>query len=116
MIDSSTAILLIVNKLILNKSKSCARHVQGLFIMKKKITIAFAALIVFAVAIITLCSFTTHTETIVETEHHTHVSCQGKHCSGTVGCNCSGFSPITNGKEWQKSYCKSCGHHKSYHR
>ena len=50
------------------------------------------------------------------TEIHTHTATQGKHCSGTVGCDCSGFSPITNGKEWQKSYCKHCGHKKSCHR
>ena len=41
---------------------------------------------------------------------------QGKHCSGSVGCSCSGFSPITNGKVWQQAYCKHCGHKKSSHR
>lgn len=40
----------------------------------------------------------------------------GKHCNGSVGCDCSGFKAITNGKEWQKSYCKRCGHHKRNHR
>ncbi len=43
------------------------------------------------------------------------ISFRGKHCSGTVGCDCSGFSPITNGYEWQKEYCKKCGHKKSCH-
>lgn len=87
-----------------------------MFIMKKKIAIAFAALTVMSAAIITLCSFTSHNEAMADTVQHTHVSCQGKHCTGTVGCSCSGFSPITNGKEWQKSYCKHCGHHRSYHK
>lgn len=43
-------------------------------------------------------------------------SFKGKKCNGSVGCDCPGFSPITNGKEWQKSYCKHCGHKKSNHR
>lgn len=56
------------------------------------------------------------TATEIHTHTHTHAAAQGKHCSGTVGCDCTGFSPITNGKEWQKSYCKKCGHAKSCHR
>ncbi|MCM1372983.1 MAG: hypothetical protein NC113_07835 [Bacteroides sp.] len=44
------------------------------------------------------------------------VHSQGKYCSGTVGCNCSGFSPITNGEEWKKLYCRKCGHYKGYHK
>lgn len=43
-------------------------------------------------------------------------SFQGKHCNGTVGCNCPGFSPITNGEIWQREYCRHCGHKKSYHK
>lgn len=82
--------------------------------MKKKIAITFVTLAVTAAAILTLSSFTSHREQPSET--HTHVSCQGKHCTGTVGCDCTGFSAITDGKEWQKSYCKKCGHHKSYHK
>ncbi|MCQ2077379.1 MAG: hypothetical protein MJZ20_10235 [Bacteroidaceae bacterium] len=41
---------------------------------------------------------------------------EGKHCRGTVGCDCPGFAPITNGDEWQKAYCKHCGHKKTYHK
>lgn len=82
--------------------------------MKKKIAITFVTLAVTAAAILTLSSFTSHRE--LPSETHTHVSCQGKHCTGTVGCDCTGFSAITDGKEWQKSYCKKCGHHKSYHK
>ena len=60
-----------------------------------------------------MSSFTFQSNNATESELtvHTHVSCQGKHCSYTVGCDCSGFSPKTNGKEWEKSYCKHCGHH-----
>ena len=45
-----------------------------------------------------------------------NVTFKGKHCSGTVGCSCSGFEPKTDGAEWEKSYCKRCGHHKKYHK
>ena len=71
-----------------------------------------------AITIVGLSSFTSHSEktTEFETPVHTHVSCQGKHFTYTVGCDCSGFSPKTNGKEWEKSYCKRCGHHKKYHK
>ena len=34
----------------------------------------------------------------------------------TKGCDCSGFAPKTNGDEWEKAYCKRCGHHKRYHK
>lgn len=44
------------------------------------------------------------------------VSFRGKHCTGTVGCTCPGFSPITDGEVWQRAYCKHCGHKKSYHK
>lgn len=45
-----------------------------------------------------------------------NVSFRGKCCNGTVGCSCTGFQPITDGKEWEKSYCKKCGHKKSNHK
>ena len=45
----------------------------------------------------------------------TQVAMEGKHCNGTVGCNCPGFAPITNGEVWQQSYCRHCGHHKRCH-
>ena len=84
--------------------------------MKRKIAIAIATLSVSVVAIITLSSFTCHNEMTTDADSHTHICCEGKKCTGTVGCSCSGFSPITDGKEWQKSYCRKCGHHKSYHK
>ena len=60
-----------------------------------------------AITIVGLRSFTSQREKATETETtvRTHVSCQGKHCTYTVGCDCSDFSPKTNGKEWEKSYC-----------
>ena len=45
-----------------------------------------------------------------------NVSFKGSHCSGTVGCSCPGFDPITDGYVWQQSYCKHCNHKKSSHK
>ena len=86
--------------------------------MKKKIMFAVASVFLSTITVVALSSFTSHSENVTESETpvHTHVSCQGKHCTYTVGCDCSGFSPKTDGKEWEKSYCKRCGHHKKYHK
>lgn len=86
--------------------------------MRTKIILAGFSIFAAAIIIVGLSSFTSHSENVTESETpvHTHVSCQGKHCTYTVGCDCSGFSPKTNGKEWEKSYCKRCGHHKKYHK
>ncbi len=80
----------------------------------KKIICAISALMVSAVVVIGLCSFTSKTE--VKSDVCTEVSCQGKHCTYTVGCDCPGFAPITNGDVWEESYCKHCKHHKKYHK
>jgi len=45
-----------------------------------------------------------------------HLGASVKHCTYTVGCSCPGFAPKTDGKEWEKAYCKRCGHHKRYHK
>lgn len=45
-----------------------------------------------------------------------NVPFKGKHCNGTVGCDCPGFSPKTNGDEWEKAYCRHCGHHRNSHK
>lgn len=86
--------------------------------MKKKIMFAVASVFLSTITVVALSSFTSKSSNATESEStvHTHVSCQGKHCTYTVGCDCSGFSPKTNGKEWEKSYCKRCGHHKKYHK
>lgn len=47
---------------------------------------------------------------------YNNVSFKGKKCRGTVGCDCSGFKPITDGDVWQEAYCKKCGHERRYHR
>lgn len=41
---------------------------------------------------------------------------RGKHCTGKVGCDCTGFEPITNGKVWEESICKKCGCKRRYHK
>lgn len=43
------------------------------------------------------------------------VTLQGKHCRGTVGCDCPGFEPLTKGTIYEKTFCRHCGHNKSYH-
>ncbi len=45
-----------------------------------------------------------------------HAHMEGKHCRGTVGCDCPGFAPITKGKHCDTYYCRHCGNKKSYHR
>ena len=86
--------------------------------MRKKIMLVVASIFLSTITIVGLSSFTSQSNNATEPEStvHTHVLCQGKHCTYTVGCDCSGFSPKTNGKEWEKSYCKRCGHHKKYHK
>ena len=79
----------------------------------KKIICAVSSLVVTVAAVVALCSFTSRTD--ADRECRTEASCQGKHCSYMVGCDCSGFAPKTNGDEWEKAYCKHCGHHKRYH-
>ena len=80
----------------------------------KKIICAVSVLMVSAVVVIGLCSFTSRTE--VKSDVCTEVSCQGKHCNGTVGCDCPGFSPIQHKEVWKQAYCKHCGHHRSSHK
>lgn len=78
----------------------------------------FVGMAVAVVVVIGLCSFTISKDSANEITDgfHTHVAVQGTHCNGTVGCSCSGFSPITNGEVWQQAYCKHCGHKKSDHK
>lgn len=64
---------------------------------------AVASIFLSTITIVGLSSFTSQSNNATESESivYTHVSCQGKHCTYTVGCDCSGFSPKTNGKEWE---------------
>lgn len=83
----------------------------------KKMIFGFVAVLALATSISVFAN--AHNDGSVGCDHvcvTTHVSSEGTHCSGTVGCSCSGFSPITNGEVWQQSYCKHCGHHKRSHK
>ena len=80
----------------------------------KKIICAISVFVVSMVVVIGLCSFVSKTE--VKCEVCTEAPCQGKHCNGTVGCDCPGFSPKTDGDEWEKAYCRHCGHHRRSHK
>lgn len=55
-------------------------------------------------------------ETDPALRNNSNVSFKGKHCTGSVGCNCPGFKAKTDGDVWQTAYCKNCGHHKDYHK
>lgn len=57
-----------------------------------------------------LSSFTSKSE--VKNEICTEISCQGKHCNGTVGCDRPGFSPVQHKEVWKQAYCRHCGHHR----
>lgn len=78
----------------------------------------FTGAVVAIVAVVGLCSFTSSKGSTCNSsvDLHTHIAVQGAHCNGTVGCSCSGFSPITNGDVWQQAYCKHCGHKRSVHK
>lgn len=80
----------------------------------KKIVYTVSVLLVSAAVITGLCSFTSHVDS--DSGVCADSSCQGKHCSYTVGCDCSGFAPKTNGSVADQSYCKRCGHHRRYHK
>lgn len=84
----------------------------------KKLILSLVIITGCSVAALGLCSFASSNQEVstVAVHTHSHAASQGKHCNGTVGCDCSGFSPITNGKEWQKSYCKNYEHMKSCHK
>ncbi|MDO5527697.1 MAG: hypothetical protein Q4F85_16620 [Prevotella sp.] len=83
----------------------------------KKMFFVFTVMIAMATSVTVLAN--SHKEDCCANNHEaliTHVTAQGKHCTGSVGCSCTGFSPITNGEVWQQSYCKHCGHKKSCHK
>lgn len=96
--------------------RSCARHISGYIIMKKMFFVS--AIMIAMVGSVTVLA-NTHKDGGCVHSHAifaTHVAVQGRHCTGTVGCDCTGFSPITNGEVWQQAYCKHCGHKKSCHK
>ena len=72
----------------------------------KKIICAISVLVVSAVTNVSLSSFTFQMD--ASSKVCSDVSCKGKHCSYTVGCDCSGFVPKNNGDKCEKAYCKRC--------
>jgi len=84
--------------------------------MKKKnvITLVFGVLVLAIFGVILFAK--TPPANISNAIDETSVHAQGKKCNGTVGCDCTGFKAKTDGKEWEKSICKKCGHHKRYHK
>lgn len=80
----------------------------------KKIICA-VSVVVMSIASIAIFGSST-TSAISEEPVRVDVSCQGKNCTGTVGCDCPGFSPITNGDVCDQAYCKHCKHHRRSHR
>ena len=96
--------------------RSCARYELVQKIMKKMIF----GLTVVMTMVAAVATFATAVNDIKEGQRFlseaSHLTTQGTHCSGTVGCGCSGFAPITNGDVWQQAYCKHCGHKRSVHR
>lgn len=83
----------------------------------KKMIFGFTALMTMVAAVAT---FATAVNEInkgqTRQSEATHLTLQGTHCNGTVGCGCSGFSPITNGDVCQQAYCRYCGHKRSVHK
>ena len=84
--------------------------------MKKNI-IRMAAVLTMAMAMSAFTVASSDKEATPERQQlASTMTMQGMHCNGTVGCDCSGFSAKTDGKEWEKGYCKKCGHKKSCHK
>ena len=83
----------------------------------KKMFFSFVAVLALATSVSVLANVHNDDCTMCDqVSMTTHVFSEGTNCSGTVGCSCSGFSPITNGDVWQQSYCRHCGHHKRSHK
>lgn len=80
----------------------------------KKIVSVFAAMIAMVASVTVVAKV--RKDSGCAYHHAIPVAVQGKHCTGTVGCGCTGFAPITNGEVWQQAYCKYCGHNRSCHR
>lgn len=87
----------------------------GYIEMKKLI---FGLFTVFAIAT-TVTVYANKSNQTAKHHHHDEtckMTMQGKRCNGSVGCSCSGFAPITNGKVWEEAYCRRCGHHRGVHK
>ena len=85
----------------------------------KKMIFSFTVLMAMVTAVATFATSVNHMregQTYFTMAGQSQVALQGTHCSGTVGCGCPGFAPITNGDVWQQAYCKHCGHKRSCHK
>lgn len=83
----------------------------------KKMILGFTLISAMAMTVATFANSKENSDYIMSNyDLVTNVSMQGSHCTGTVGCSCSGFSPITDGEVWQQAYCKRCGHKKNCHK
>lgn len=83
----------------------------------KKTMIVFAVIMAMAASASVFANVKNNTSSEkLFSNQTTQIASQGAHCSGTVGCDCRGFAPITNGEVWQQAYCKYCGHKRSCHR
>lgn len=83
---------------------------------KKKFIITLSAVVLLAIAGTGIVLHHNAAENSTNAVEEAQLGASGKHCNGSVGCDCRGFKPITDGAEWQKSYCDRCGHHKRNHR
>lgn len=87
--------------------------------MRKNIIYILATLLCIGVALVFVMIITKKSDQPQAIENVRSVGSydvMGAHCTYTVGCSCSGFTPKNSGDVWEKSYCKRCGHHKKYHK
>lgn len=84
--------------------------------MKKTILVIWAAMAVSSAVVFGMNAVSDNSQNGKTLDVHNHASCEGTNCSGTVGCKCPGFSPITNSELWKQAYCKHCGHHRRSHK
>ena len=96
-------------------SRSCARHESGYVIMKKMIIGIVAVLTTFVSVSVFANASKGEFQECNHGNESARVEMQGKHCRYTVGCSCPGFAPKTNGKEWERDYCRNCSHKKLFH-
>lgn len=82
----------------------------------KKVIFYYATMIAMVVSVSAYANSRNDEPTVHNHDCTKHIHMEGKRCNGTVGCSCSGFKPITNGKVWQQAYCANCGHKKSVHK
>lgn len=83
---------------------------------KKKIIITLCTVVVLAITGAFIYATNGGGDAFSASLNSTQIDSEGKKCNGTVGCDCTGFKPKTDGDVWEEAYCKKCGHHKRYHK